>query len=463
MKKKKYNLNFIKIFILIFFLLSLFIFLFTFYKSEILYQGASRLYYLTYYIISFFFLTISFLGFKTKNNLIKINLIIFILSIIFFSYTFEISLRIISHFKNKNLKNDEIKIFYTKYQNKKYDNRNKIEIYKDMKKENIKVTMNIPPAFYLLNELNDIYPLTSKSNSIMINCNENGYYQIINSDRYGFNNNDKIWDNETFDYVLLGDSFTQGACVNKPDDISSQLEKLSNQKVLNLGYGSNGPLSEYATMKEYLKNDKKFNKIIWIYFEGNDTAELLREIKNPILKKYIEDKNFSQNLINKQSKIDKISDDVITNLYDEYINNKNIIINIGYIKDFLKLSQLRLKLNYFLPNNVHFGVTRPEPNHIFEKIMLLTKEFSEENNASLYFVYLPEIKRYKESNYDNSNYYKIKKIINNLQIPFIDIHQNVFKKETDPLNFFPFRVKVHYTEEGYKKISNYIYNFTKKF
>ena len=62
-----------------------------------------------------------------------------------------------------------------------------------------------------------------------------------------------------FEYVLLGDSFIHGACVNRPYDISSVLSNLSNKTVLNLGYGGNGPLSQYAIMKEYLtKKQIKF-------------------------------------------------------------------------------------------------------------------------------------------------------------------------------------------------------------
>ena len=42
------------------------------------------------------------------------------------------------------------------------------------------------------------------------------------------------------EYLLVGDSFTNGACVNRPDDISSILRELSKKSVLNLGYSSNG-------------------------------------------------------------------------------------------------------------------------------------------------------------------------------------------------------------------------------
>ena len=69
---------------------------------------------------------------------------------------------------------------------------------------------------------------------------------------------------------------------------------------------------------------------------------------------------------------------------------------------------------------------------------------------------MPEYERYK-SNYDNSNYVMIKNIINDLDIPFIDIHKKVFQKEENPLNLFPFEMFGHFSEEGYKKITEVIY------
>ena len=74
------------------------------------------------------------------------------------------------------------------------------------------------------------------NNKKTIYCNENGYYSIYQSDRYGFNNPDEEWDNKETEYLIVGDSFTDGACVNRPNDIASVLRILSNKSVLNLGY-----------------------------------------------------------------------------------------------------------------------------------------------------------------------------------------------------------------------------------
>ena len=46
------------------------------------------------------------------------------------------------------------------------------------------------------------------------------------TDRYGFNNSDKIWDEERIDYVLIGDSFIEGYCQNNENTIAENLRKL---------------------------------------------------------------------------------------------------------------------------------------------------------------------------------------------------------------------------------------------
>ena len=69
------------------------------------------------------------------------------------------------------------------------------------------------------------------------------------------------------DWILIGDSFTQGHCVDPGSDIAGQLRSMTNKNIINLGVGGNGPLSELATLKEYAENRNP--KIVFcIYFEG---------------------------------------------------------------------------------------------------------------------------------------------------------------------------------------------------
>ena len=74
---------------------------------------------------------------------------------------------------------------------------------------------------------------------------------------------------------------------------------------------------------------------------------------------------------------------------------------------------------------------------------------------------MPNYARYK-INYSDPNYQSVKKIIDEMNIPFIDIHKEVFEKEKKPLELFPFQMYGHYTVEGYRKVSEKIYQIIEK-
>ena len=148
-----------------------------------------------------------------------------------------------------------------------------------------------------------IFTAAGLANSLTINCNENGYYSIYQSDRFGFNNPDKEWDNKEVEFVIVGDSYAQGSCVDYPNDLASQFREITNSNTINLGYGGNGPLIEYMTLREYTKNIQLKN-IVWVFYEGNDLFDLKTELENNILLKYLTDDQFTQNLSQKQNEID---------------------------------------------------------------------------------------------------------------------------------------------------------------
>ena len=284
----------IKKFSSILLIISFFLLIYTFYKSEFIYGGYNRNYYKTYYLVSSILIFLSIIAFFI-NDKIKQYLIISAISLIISIYLFEGYLT----FKKQHLNNFTYKTLLKKrlYENQtgnKWDRRKKIEIYNELIKINKKVVVNAGPSNYLSKNNYSIFPLSGISNSKTIYCNENGNYSIYQSDRYGFNNPNWEWDKKKIEYLLVGDSYAHGACVNRPNDISSVLRNLSNKSVLNLGQGGNGPLIEYATLREYLNTNVK--KVLWIYYEGNDLQNLIKEKNNKFLINYLNDLNFTQNL-----------------------------------------------------------------------------------------------------------------------------------------------------------------------
>tara|TARA_Y100000591_G_scaffold318772_1_gene330078 strand:- start:25 stop:1227 length:1203 start_codon:yes stop_codon:yes gene_type:complete len=350
---------------------------------------------------------------------------------------------------------------------KKYDLRTKYEFYNDLKKINNDVTVVMSPAFGLeyfgqQHFEDNLFPLSGFSYKKTINCNENGYYSIFQSDRFGFNNPDSEWDSEEIEFLLVGDSFTMGSCVNRPHDIASNLRILSSRNALNLGYVGNGPLFQYATLREYL--DENIKNIIWLYYE-NDVFELNRDLKSKILLNYLNNEGFSQKLKFKQDKINnsltKFFNKVETLEAKKQQNDKKEKNSTIYkIEKFITLKNIReLFLDkYFKSHNVQKNI-RPE----FEKILYKSKELSNKNNSNFYFVFLPSYKRYAHG-YDKDQilYNEIKMIVKKLNIKFIDIHTEFLAGKKNPIEYFPFQTSGHYNIDGYKEVSKIIYEFVRE-
>ena len=154
-----------------------------------------------------------------------------------------------------------------------------------------------------------LIPLSGHSKIKTVFCNELGFYVIYKSDRYGFRNPDEQWDKEEIEYLIVGDSLGHGMCVNEQDTISGWLRNniKSNEKsgVLNLSMWGNGPLIMYATLREYL-NLKKVKRVLWLHSQGNDFTDITFEEKSEIMKSYLYDKSYSQNLSIRQNEINEL-------------------------------------------------------------------------------------------------------------------------------------------------------------
>ena len=404
------------------------ILIYVFYTSEITWDGSLRAYYFIYFIgillAIFFSIICTYLNVKIQKYII----IIFI-STVFSFYSFEGLLS----YKNYKIKT-----------NLNFDTRSVYEVFEDLKKINLNIAVVTPPRESLKFDKLNFFNLGGISKAKTIFCNENGYYSIYQSDRYGFNNPDKEWDSKEIEYLLVGDSFTHGACVNRPHDVASVLRKYSKKNVLNLGQSGNGPLIEYATLREYLTPNVK--KVLWLYYEGNDPKDLKAELDNKILNKYLTNQKFKQDLKFRQNQIDKDLTDFV-----ERKRKRGGDIHNAKIVRFIKLSNIRASLHS----------PKPPPPPELKIVLKLANELVESYNQKLYFIYLPSFGRYTQL-FKIDFKQEVKNIVIDLGIEFIDIDEEVFKKEKNPLKLFPFEKINHYTVEGYKKIALKIYEKTRK-
>ena len=146
-----------------------------------------------------------------------------------------------------------------------------------------------------------IYPLGGMSNVTIRLGHESGYHALIETDEHGFNNPKGLYKENSIDIVLTGDSFTEGYGVYADENIGAVLRE-SGLNVINVGKGSNGPLAELATLKEFAEPLEP-RIVLWLYFK-NDISDLRNEMKSSFLWRYLNEDDFSQNLISRQDEVE---------------------------------------------------------------------------------------------------------------------------------------------------------------
>lgn len=160
-------------------------------------------------------------------------------------------------------------------------------ISEDMPQKAQAIREGYVPALYpyLLDSLDLEYPLIAgQPFTDTYFCNE-GYGLIkYHSDRFGFRNQDKLWDLVP-SHIMIGDSFVHGACVSDQKTLPSQLSAQIKDTVLNLGFGANHPSHYFAYAHLFIPLLKP--KTVYLIFYPNDNGVFNQ---SAIEKKYIIEK-----------------------------------------------------------------------------------------------------------------------------------------------------------------------------
>ena len=208
---------------------------------------------------------------------------------------------------------------------------------------------------------NDLIPLSGPINKKSMDCNEDGKIRIVNNDKYGFRNQNLIYQKK-IKVFLIGDSFTEGSCQDQNKNVASVLTNEFGINTANYGIGGAGPLLSLAAFIEYGINFKP-DFVIYLYYEGNDMHDL-KMSKETFLINYLDD--FNQNLINRTDEVKEFLADYENLAYEvfkkefetEYNKfNENVEEEIKksikrkkieIVKDFFELQGLK---NFFLTSS----------------------------------------------------------------------------------------------------------------
>lgn len=433
---------------------SVFMLAYTYYRAEIIFGGSEEEKYFKYYLLSLIGIFIWGGVLRLKDEL-KINILMMTISLLVGLYLVEITLAFVFPVVNE-------KASAAEKAGVRFDERTKLQVIQGMRDKGVDAKPSVKPYFFIktngVEGIESLYPFGGVSKKITVNCNESGTRMIYASDRYGFNNPDFEWNSPQTKWVLTGDSYTQGACVNPGEEIAGQIRSITGNSLINLGSGGNGPLIELAVLKEYAES-RRPEIVLWIYSESNDlTGDLQNEKSSPLLMSYLRP-GFTQNLIQRQTEIDSRLEKYIAE--EEVKERKNTEAKaLGWNTEIFRLFNLRKRFKFDVVASTDVDV-----DPLFKEILKKARDRVKAWGGMLYFVYLPEYSRYSTSVSNHDLYRKRSEVIGvaeGLAIPVIDIHKEIFAKHQDQLSLFPFRMSGHYTAEAYSEVARAIVSRVKK-
>ena len=347
-----------------------------------------------------------------------------------------------------------LELFINFNNNKIFQKTRLYYLNKDSKNLDEKIYLNFG-AYKLVDKTVDILPLSGYENAKILLClDENNNPVYFNSDKNGFNNKDTDQNN----ILLIGDSYVQGMCVNNNYNFNEQFKKY-NLNTSSLGVAGNGPLLEFATFKEY-KLDLNLKSIVLFITPDNDFYDLSNEKNNKILKNYLNDDNFKQNLSTEQIRKRKIE------ILDGYFGNKtNRIWNDFFTVYHFNLKQVgNLIEDLFkrknLSNDEYLYLQSQEIDELFIKILDRFIEETKKDNINFYVIFnsvTPDILYPKTLGQKKFN-----KLVND-KVILIKSH---LKKQN--INFFDFNnyLITNYSEKNiseiFKNINNRWDHYTNK-
>ncbi len=434
---------------------------YTFYQAEVTFQGEMNEKYFKYYVISI--AGICFWGAVSRlGDGLKIKIVVVATSLVVGLLLAEMILS----FMDPRGDLVATRAAAAKEAGMIFDTRSKLQVYQDLRREGVDAVPTVHPSFFIATNGvaggGPLYPFGGVSRKTTVFCNESGKRSVFLSDRYGFNNPDSEWDLPRTEWVITGDSYAQGACVDPGEEIAGQIRSITGESVINLGSSGNGPLIDLAVLKEYAESRTPTN-VLWVYCEVNDPVDLVEEKEASLLMRYLQP-GFCQGLIQRQTEID---DRLLRYIAEAEVKEEKAKLKKAWTRlvRFLRFSNIRQRLDFddFDP------YVDPYVDPLFHEVLKKARDWTVAWGGELYFVYLPDYERYAEDVQNPDLYMKRKavssavvEVVEGLDIPVIDIHQEVFAGHPDWRSLFPLRIGGHYNAEGFSEVSEAIVSGVRK-
>lgn len=317
---------------------------------------------------------------------------------------------------------------------------------------------NAPPLRVEGNELLPLAP--GVAGRLMVLCNEWGEWFWYVADERGFNNPPGLHRPDSLPVALIGDSYAEGWCVPPAQTLGAALRSRI-PSALSLGMSGSGPLWQLGLLREYVKPLRP-DLVVWLFYEGNDLADLAGEQGQELLRRYLEG-DFAQGLVEAQPGLDRALEVWVRDLRQQEEANRRERAEArerwrGRLRNhpllrWLKLWELRQAIGRLGAGEA--AEAHPWDPDLFRSILERARDDVASWGGQLAFAYLPARERFSDEPGENPHREAILAQITSAGVPLIDIVA-VFAAHPDPLSLFPYRVLSHYTEEGYRLVADSI-------
>lgn len=297
-------------------------------------------------------------------------------------------------------------------------------------------------------------PLGNHSQVFVVACNEGGQYLTYNTDEYGFPNPNGLW-NKPLDIAMVGDSNAVGECVPEADSIAGQL-RTKFPATITIGAGGHGPIFTLASIREYLQSAKP-KTVLWIYSESHTPQYLDVESHSPFLRRYVDNPDFSQKLIDEQPELDKAIKGYVDSGIRQELHAHSWPTSV---KNFLVLKNVRT-LEFAYRARLHPAKPAELNTSLFERTLQEGEQEVQGWGGQLILVYWPDAGRYPGiANYTpalrrrhDEDRSKVLDLASRLGIKVIDL-TTVFpdlpaNRARENARYF-YSFPAHYTPEGYR-------------
>jgi hypothetical protein len=288
-----------------------------------------------------------------------------------------------------------------------------------------------------------LIPMAPPSNAAHVMCNESGPHIFYTTDEHGFANPPGVWKQDV-PLVTIGDSFTQGLCV-EPKDHWVNLLRPRIPGVVNLGVRNTGSLSQLATLREYGPYLRP-KLVLWAVFD-NDMEDLGIELRYPGMKRYLDDPEYSQHLIDRQEAVDRIGRYAVK----ASAANAEEVARTEKFSSILRLRQLRARL-------IQTSLRPPGLETDFaalKNVLSSAKKTVAAWGGTIRVVYLPGYYQFagRVAEYSAMRQ-RVLQLAQEQGFPVTDVHEKL-AAHPNPVSLF-FYPNSHYTEEGNKLVSDRI-------